>query len=197
MSYLCLDLSLKCSGWAKFTKDGKLVKKGRIIPDPKLDNCSKIHFIAVKIRGLLTGVDEVIIEDLFYSKNFPMVKWLARLSGAVATEWVDHKYKVPVFYTASRARSLAGINGRAQKAEIQIFILRKYKFTTKIKINKYQKTVDELNTKLKSKKIKRGSYKYQMGKLSNLILKETGYGENICDALVLGLAYQEDKNGNS
>lgn len=192
--YLCLDLSLKCSGWAKFTKNGRLVKKGRISPDPKLDNCSKIHFIAVKIRGLLTGVDEVIIEDLFYSKNFPMVKWLARLSGAVITEWVDNKYKVPIFYTASRARSLAGINGRAQKAEIQVFILEKYKFTTKTKIKKYQTKIGELKKLLDNKEIKRSVFKYRMGKLSNVIFEETGYDENQVDAILLGLAFSREKN---
>lgn len=196
MSYLCLDLSLKCSGWAKFTKDGKLTKKGRIIPAKDLDNCSKIHYIAVKIRGFLTGIDNVIIEDLYVGKNPKSVIWLARLSGAVATEWVDHKYKVPIFYTASRARNLVGINGRAQKAEIQVFILDKYKFISKTKIKKYQTKIDELKKLLGNKEIKRSVYKYRMSKLSDLILKETTYGENICDAILLGLAYQEDKDDN-
>jgi len=191
--YLCLDLSLKCSGWAKFTKNGRLAKKGKISPDPKIDNCSKIHYIVNKIDFI--GIDEVIIEDVYYGKNFKSVMWLARLSGAALYAWVGQKYKVPIFYNASRARSLAGINGHSHKAEVQIFVLDKYKFTSKTKIEKYQKMVDELKEEYKNKKIKRGSFKYKLNKISELILKETGYGENICDAIILGLAYQEDKNG--
>ena len=191
MSYLCLDLSLKCSGWAKFTKDGKLVKKGKISPDPKIDNCTKIHYIVNKID--FTGIDEVIIEDVYYGKNFKSVMLLARLSGAAIYAWVDNKYKVPIFYNASRARGLAGINGHSHKAEVQVFVLEKYKFATKPKIKKYQKLIDDLKEEYKDKKIKRGSFKYKMNKISELILKETGYGENICDAIILGLAYQEER----
>lgn len=190
--YLCCDLSLKCSGWAKFTNDGRLVKRGRIVPDTEINNCSKIHFIAVKIRGLLTGVDEVIIEDTYSGKNPVSVKWLDRLGGAVITEWIDHKYKEPIFYKATTARKLAGINGHSHKSEIQVFILEKYKFAPKKKIQEYQDKIDRIKEQLKSKEIKRGSYKYQLNKLSNLILKETEYGENICDAILLGIAYQED-----
>ena len=190
--YLCLDLSLKCSGWAKFNKNGRLMKKGRISPDPKIDNCSKIHYIVSQID--FTGIDEVIIEDVYYGKNFKSVMWLARLSGGAIVEWVGLKYKVPIFYNASRARGLAGINGHSHKAEVQIFVLDKYKFTTKPKIKKYQKMIDELKEEYKEKKIKRGSFKYKMNKVSELILKETSYGENVCDAIILGLAYQEDKN---
>ena len=188
--YLTLDLSLKCSGFAKFNKNGKLMKKGRISPDPKIDNCTKIHYIVSRID--FTGIDEVIIEDVYYGKNFKSVMWLARLSGGVITGWVGHKYKVPIFYSASRARSLAGINGHSHKAEVQIFVLGKYKFAPKSKIKKYQKMVDELKEDYKNKKIKRGSFKYKMNKVSELIMKETGYGENVCDAIILGLAYRED-----
>ena len=194
MSYLCLDLSLKCSGYAIFNSSGSLLKKGKITPDPKIDNCSKIHYIVNKID--FTGIDEVIIEDVYYGKNFKSVMWLARLSGAAIYAWVDNKYKVPIFYNASRARSLAGINGHSHKAEVQIFVLDKYKFVTKPKIKKYQKLIDNLKEEYKKKKIKKGSFKYKMNKISQLILKETTYGENICDAIILGLAYQEEKDGN-
>jgi len=193
MPYLTLDLSLKCSGWAKFNKNGKLMKKGRITPSKDLDNCMKIHYIVTKIKGLFPKIDALIIEDLYYGKNFMSIKWLARLSGAVLSEWVDYTYKVPKFYMASTARKLAGINARSQKAEIQVFILDKYKFATKTKIKKYQTQIDGLKKLLGNKEIKRSVYKYRMGKLSNVIFEETGYDENQVDAILLGLAYQEDK----
>ena len=206
--YLCLDLSLKCSGWAKFNKNGKLMKKGRISPDKDIDNCSKIHYIVSQIN--FTGIDEVIIEDVYYNpnvKNFKTVVWLCRLARAVATEWVNTKYKVPIWYVATKARKLVGINGRAHKSEIQIFVLDKYKLATKTKIGKYKKQIEKLREEFpvtfkrkltkaekdQNKKM-RSRLKYRLDKLTELILKETEYGENICDAIILGLAYQEDKN---
>ena len=191
---LTLDLSLKCSGYAKFNKTGRLMKKGRIIPSKDLDNCMKIHFIVTKIKELFPNVEALIIEDVYYGKNFMAIKWLARLSGAVLSEWVDFSYKSPKFYMASTARKLAGINARSQKAEIQIFILEKYKFAPKKVITKYQQKIADLKLLLNNYDIKKGVYKYRMGKLSNVIFEETEFGENICDALVLGLAYQEEKN---
>jgi Holliday junction resolvasome RuvABC endonuclease subunit len=188
---LTLDLSLKSTGFAKFSKDGKLMEKGRIIPDSKIDNCTKIHYIINQIN--FAGIDEVIIEDVYYGKNFRSVMWLSRLSGGAIYAWVGYKYKIPKFYNASKARSLAGINGHSHKAEVQVFVLNKYNFAPKTKIKQYKKSIDKLNEDYKSKKIKRGSYKYKMNKISDKIDKDTGIGEDIADAIILGLAYQKDK----
>jgi len=192
--YLCLDLSLKCSGFAKFNKNGRLMKKGRIIPSKDLSNCMKIHFITTKIKELFPNVEALIIEDLYYGKNFASIKWLARLSGAVLSEWVDYSYKAPKFYMASTARKLAGINARSQKAEIQLFILDKYKFASKTKIKNYHTEIIKLKIMLENEEIKRSTYKSRMNKLSNVIDKETNLGNDLADAILLGLAYQEDKN---
>ena len=192
--HLALDLSLKCSGWAKFSKDGRLIDRGRISPSPDLDNCMKIHYITTKIRDLFVGVEYLVIEDLFYGKNFLSVKWLARLSGAVATAWVDYKYTIPKFYTASQARKLAGVNGRSHKAEVQIFILTKYKFAKPKKLKSYQTKIDELKDLFGKKEIKKGSFKYQLDKLSKQIDKDTKIGEDIADSIILGLAYKKEKD---
>jgi len=211
--YLTLDLSLKCSGWAKFTEDGKLAKKGRIRPSKELTNFAKIHYIAVKIRELFQGIDKLIIEDLYLKvymnqkANVESLKWLARLSGAVITEWVDRKYTDPKFYKATTARKLVGINGHAHKVEIQLYVLNKYSFVSKKIIKGYNTEFEKLikefpvtfkrnlnKEQKKQNKLMRGKLKYRLGKLSEKIDKETNIGEDIADAIILGLAYQEDKN---
>ena len=194
--YLCLDLSSKCTGYAKFSKDGKLIKKGRITPTKDIHPYLKIHFIVEQVKTLFAGNNELIIEGLYLGhfngkRNVTTLIYLARLSGAVIYAWIVHKYKIPHIYKASGARALIGINGRANKAEVQLEILKRYKFTSVIKIKQYEKDINELVDKYKNKELKKGQFKYRMGKISNLIDIETGIGEDISDSIVLGLAYHK------
>lgn len=193
MANLSLDLSSVCVGWSKFTKDGKLISKGRIEPATDIINYFKINYLTREIEKLYKGIAELIIEDLFYGKNFKSIIYLARLSGAVINSWVNYKYKEPMLYMACQARKLAGLNGKAQKAEIQIAMLKKYKSASVKEIAKYEVMVDTLKDQYKDKEIKKGSFKYRMTKLSKLIDKETGLGNDVADALVLGIAYCNDK----
>lgn len=188
MSVLCLDLSLSSTGYAKFTVDGKLMDKGKIVPDTKLENGFKIQYIVNKIKEMYHGVDTLIIEDVFLGMNFAGIKELIRLSGAVMYSWIMEKYKLPIFYMASQARKLAGIPPTSQKAETQIFVLDKYKFVDKIKIEEFKLKVKEIQTiSTKSKK------KYQFEKLSKLIEIETSHGNDVCDAILLGIGHFNKK----
>jgi len=189
---LCCDLSTKCTGWSKFSKDGKLIERGRIVPADDIDNYFKIHYIVEKLKELYKTVDEIVIEDLYVGINPKSVLYLARLSGAVAYSWLEYKYRPPVFYNASHARKLAGINGRCQKAEVQLFVLEKYKFCSKTDLKKYSADVTKYYGMLKDKVITKGSFKYKMDKLSKLIDLETGIGEDVADSIILGLAYGKD-----
>lgn len=200
MSIMGLDLSSKSTGWAKFTKDGKLMDKGRIVPAKDINPFFKIHYVVNQLKPLYNGIDTIIIEDLYYNKfggsGLDNILYLARLSGAVACAWIDFKYSDPIWYTASHARKLAGINGHAQKAEVQCWVLAQYKWATKKQITEWQETIDTLKKDYKDNLIKKGKYKYQMEKLSKLIDKETGVGEDCADAIVLGRGYCNDKTNN-
>jgi Holliday junction resolvasome RuvABC endonuclease subunit len=210
--HLCLDLSLKNTGYSIFSKNGSLLEKNSIIPAKELSNSFKIHYIVSRIEGLYNNITDLVIEDLYYGTNFAGIRELARLSGAVVYSWVKNKYKEPNFYMASTARKLVGINGRSHKAEVQLFVLEKYKFISSDKIEKYKEEYDELieefpiiparkgvtvEERKKSKKNK-GKLDYRLNKLSNKIWEETGIGEDIADSIVLGLAFVEDcKNEKS
>jgi len=186
---LCLDLSLKITGWAKFSKDGKLIAKGRITPDEGLDNCFKLHYTVERVKDLFDKVEELIIEDIFFGKNFKSVKLLAQLAGGCIYAWVNYKYKIPVFYNAAQARALAGVHGHSHKSEIQCFVIDRYGFAEPNQIEIYQKEIEALKKEKKTEKITKGQFDYRMDKLSEKIYLETGQGENICDAIVLGIAY--------
>jgi len=188
---LCLDLSSHCTGWSKFSKDGKLIDKGRITPSPEIEPLMKIHYVTNKVKELYYGIDELIIEDIFLSKfgNVNMIKYLARLSGAIIYSWIVEKYKIPKFYMAIVARPLAGAKGNSHKAEIQLFVAQKYKYADKELLNKYEDMILELKARYKAKEIKKGIFKYQMEKISKLIDDEIGVGEDCADSIILGMAY--------
>ncbi len=195
---LTLDLSSKCTGWAKFSKDGKLMEKGQIKPDKNIDVYFKIHFVTEKVKELFSNADELVIEDIFLGTfagkfNVDTLKYLARLSGAILYAWIVSKYKVPKFYMASTARKLAGLNGHSQKAEIQIFVLENYTKIMKEQIKKYKRYVLKLQKQLETKVLTKEKYKYRMNKFSELIEEQTGIGEDQADAIVLGLAFLKEK----
>ena len=179
MSILCLDLSSSCTGWSKFSKDGKLMDKGRITPSPEIEPLMKIHYITDKVKELYNGIDELVIEDIFLSSfgNVTMLKYLARLSGAIIYSWIVEKYKNPHFYMAVVARPLAGVKGNSHKAEVQLFVIQKYKFADKELTDKYEDMITEVKNRYTAKDIKKGAFKYAMGKISTLIDTETGIGE--------------------
>lgn len=192
MSILTLDLSTKCTGWARFSKDGKLMKRGQITPATDINIYQKIQYVTDQIKGLFTTADTLVVEGLYYGKNVQSLLVLARLSGAVIYSWMSYKFKLPIIYTASQARKLAGIKGTSHKAEIQTYVIKKYKYAPNSAIEDYESVIAEIQKAFKGKEIKRSSYKYRMNKLSKRINKETGIGEDQADAVILGLCYTND-----
>jgi len=203
---MSLDLSLKNSGYALFTRNGHLVEKNSIIPAKELANVFKMHYIVSNIEKLYDSATDLVIEDLYFGKNFAGIRELARLSGAVVYSWVKAKYKEPIFYMASTARKLVGINGRAHKSEIQIWVLKKY--FQAITVEQYESELNLLvashpiitarkgvsvEAKAASKKNK-SKLKRELNKLSIRIYEETGVGEDIADSIVLGIAFIKDLN---
>jgi len=189
---LCLDLSSKCTGWCKFSKDCKLIDKGRITPSPEIHPFKKIHYLVNKIKELYNGIDELVVEDVFLNmrfKNVDVLKYLARISGAVVYSWINEKYKIPHFYMANRARPLAGAKGNSHKAEIQLYVAQKYGWGDKELIEKYEYMILQMKNQYKAKDIKATKFKYRMEKISKLIDDEIGIGEDTADSIILGLAY--------
>ena len=224
--YLCLDLSLKRTGYAIFKDSGKLLHANNIIP-PKVDNFLKLHYVVKNIEKLFVfkhkqeKITHLIIEDLFLGVvGVKGLVLLARLSGGVINSWLNIQSTLPLLLTASATRKDIGIKGTSHKAIIQLYVLKNF---TQCNIEQYQNSVNsstsELTTILenlklinhvtkettktekikikkelsKQKKKARAKFKRQMDKISLLIEATTNYGEDVCDAIILGCAYQKIK----
>jgi len=207
---LCLDLSLKSTGYAIFTQEGKLLDKNKICPPKDYTNPEKILFIVNNLRTSFDKARIVVIEDVYLGiTGVRNLVSLSRLAGAVIYYWMTLNMKDPIFLSATHARKVIGLKGNCQKAEVQIFILKKYKFVSPKLIYHYEAEIDRLQEEKdiitrekpitvlqkKDKKKRLGKVKYRFNKLSKEIEKETGYGEDICDSVLIGLAYSKELNG--
>ena len=193
MSILTLDLSLSRVGFSKFSKNGSLLEKGTITPKEDLPNTAKICYIIDQLKPKYVKVDNVVIEDVYYGGNSKTLIWLARLGGAVAYSWFEYSYKIPLWMTAVHARSLVdGIKGNSKKPEIQCFILEKYEMLSKESIAGYKSQITKLKNAYKSKEITKYKLASGLEKVSTNIEHVTGLSNDESDAIVLGLAFQEE-----
>lgn len=204
---IALDLSLSSTGYAIFKQDGKLIEKGTIVPDKELPLCFKVNYLVRQLSLRFRKPKQVVIEDTYLGiTGVRNLKELNRLAGAVVNEWIMLKYIEPKWYAASTARAIVGLKGNCQKAEVQVFILKNYSKVGQSKISKYEKAIQVLRDKYDTSKIVlkdkrkrkkemkkiRGKLKYRMEKLSSVIEDETGYGNDLSDAIVIGRAYIMD-----
>ena len=192
--FLCLDLSSKCTGYSKFSTDGKLLKYDRIIPDENVDPLFKLHYVVTQVKSLYQDVDHLVIEGIFLGRfagksNVTTFEYLAKLAGAVIYTWVVEKYTLPIIYKAVESRKLAGIKGTCQKAEVQLWVVSQYGFADSQTIEEWQTIMDSLTGEYVSKEITLNQFKYRAGRLSEIIDQATGIGEDIADSIVLGRAF--------
>ena len=164
---LCLDLSSTCTGYSKFSGDGQLLKYDRIKPDGHLDPLFRLHYVTTRVKDLYEDVDDLVIEGIF----------LGRFAG---------KANVTTFEYLAK---LAGIKGTSQKAEVQLWVIREFKFASDEQIEVWQAIMEALNGEYLAQEITLNQFKYRAGILSEIIDEATGIGEDIADSIVLGKAY--------
>ena len=206
---LALDLSTACTGWAKYKEDGTLLDFGRIVPDDKLHPFLKIKYIVSQLAWVMLEADVLVVEGIFLNTftggfhNVTGFELLARLSGAVINSYVQNHDVIPTIYKATEARKLVGVKATAQKAEIQLWVLRNFILGTKqivqggvegIKnLDNFDAMIDSAYAELGTGTIKRPAFKSRMDKISKMIEEDTGMGEDICDAILLGRSYCNDQ----
>ena len=196
--YICLDLSSTCTGWSKFSDDGKLIEHGRITSPPKMEPFHKIKYMVEGLEAIWLEADNVVIEGVFLGgfagkNNVTVLTYLARLSGAVIFSWLRNHENLPKIYMAVQARSLAGIKGSSQKAQVQIWVCREYKYASEDKLDEYESMVESLQGEYNAGEITRAQFKYRMDKVSDIIDEETTIGEDTADSIVLGVAFNNER----
>lgn len=189
-----LDLSTKCTGWAVF-EDKKLIDSGRIKPKTTLSTLNKIKYVSNELHEALVpysvDADKFIIEDIylggFKGKNqVAGFATLARLCGAVLENlWSSLKINPDTkieLISAVSARPKVGLKGSCQKAEVQLLVLQTF---TDIDTSDYESLIEAVQAKKSCKDIDHKEYKKRMLEISRLIEAETGYGEDVSDAILL------------
>ena len=138
--------------------------------------------------------EKIIIEDIFlaYFRGKNQVKGFAnlgRISGAfMATIGLilERDFsEIVELRLASVARPLVGLKGNCQKAEVQVYVLKKF---TDIDVSTYEGLIEAVQAKKHIKDITHKIYKDRMNKISKLIEQETDFGEDISDAILLALS---------
>lgn len=201
-----LDLSTKCSGYSIFSTEGKLVKYGRIKPKTTLSTLGKIEYIMYEVyklfKSLEDEIDKVIIEDIYlgFFRGKNQVKGFAtlgRLSGVIIAilllitqQKVDDVIELR---QANMARPLVGIKGTCQKAEVQVWVLKNF---TDIPTDFYENLIEASLGEKKAKEIKHAIFKKRMNKISKMIEKDTDFGEDVSDAILLGYGEYLKRNNN-
>lgn len=208
---LALDLSTACTGWSKYTPAGELLQFGRIIPDDKSHRFEKIKYIVNELTPLMLEAKSLVVEGIFLNtfakgaQNVTGFELLARLSGAVINSYLQNHAILPVLYKATEARKLVGVKSSCQKAEVQVWAIRKFrlgmdvpscslnlKATTEEDLDNWEALIDAEYASLNAKEMVRETFKKHMSAISKTIEEETGIGEDIADAILLGLAYVKD-----
>ena len=210
---LALDLSTACVGWAKYDRSGKLLEYGRIVP-PEEHRFLKIKYLVNQLNPLMLEAQVLVVEGIFLNtfakgaQNVTGFELLARLSGAVINSYLQNHQGLPTLYKATEARKLVGVKGSAQKAEIQLWVIRNFKVgkliaveddttadiqdITEEYLHDYECLIDAEYASLNAKEMVRETFKKHMSAISKKIEEETMIGEDIADAILLGLAYVKD-----
>lgn len=195
---LALDLSTKRTGVSIFI-DGKFHRRYSITPNEKDDNFHKIKMIVDSLREDIKSADDCTIEDIFlaiysgFTSNVGGFALLARLSGAVINEWLNHHTKIPVLYKATEARKLAGIKGTCQKCEVQIFIAQYLNIISQEQLDTFQGMIEAENGSLHAEEITKVTWKKHMDIISKYIEDQIELSEDEADAVLLGLSFFEAK----
>lgn len=189
---LGLDPSLTTVGYALLTETKKLKKVGQYKVKKDIPVSRKIISITDKIISLVKEykATDLVIEDIFYSKNVKNLKNWARLSGAIMYAWTKLTGNDATLLMASQARPAVGIKGNAQKIEVQVKISKDYGLITDEIFYRYCGIMGNILQQYQNNKITRNRYKYLMTKVSAQFEKETGgVSEHVADSIVLAEAY--------
>lgn len=131
MKVIGLDISTN-TGWAVI-EDDKLIDRGFIVLNSKMDLSQRLKYFSIELTRLFekNKVDWVFIEDVFLGiSGAKTLAYLARLNGAamvVSFNFVKDNIKLyqPTYW---KKNSLPGLDGSAQKWEVQLAATKYFNF---------------------------------------------------------------------
>jgi len=182
------------------------IKQGIEILDTQFE---MINFIFEYIQEHLSSSHVLIIEKVFYGKDFESVKNTAMTQGGVVDRYRCLMGQTPRFFMATTVRNNVGLTAWASKAEIQRFVIDRFKLGTisADTLKELSESIEKYNLEYKrlmhrKKTVKAGGLKRKINKelltlkrehnnhltrISTKIKKETNIDEHIADAIVLAM----------
>jgi len=189
MKILGLDLSTVNTGWAIY--DGEVCKYGSIPIESRLTFFEKVRYIIKEIDKVVKEHKpvELAIEDTYFGLNQQGFKVLTRLSGAVMYYWYLRKHKVCKFLLATQARKEIGLTGNATKAEVQVFIAKKFGYVTVKQAQKLENKIEDIRQEKIDGSLSANRAKYVLKKVSQEIGREYDLNDDQADAIAVAMAY--------
>ncbi len=188
---LALDVSTTTTGYVVMDDKLNLLHHGQFCIVDR--NLTDIEYTTVTTKEVFKiikqfEITDLIMEDVFFSKNVDNLKTWCRVHGGVGMSWAV-KHNEPQFMMAVEARRRTGISGHATKIEIQLEVTKLYNLVKPSVHSIYKAQFEELLEKRKSKKYTKNQFDYRIKKVSKEFEVETGISEHIADANVLARAY--------
>lgn len=184
-----IDLTLRSAGICIL--NGKKLRYDSIeVKDKSLSEFEIIKRIVDWLFGIIDPYLQrkhlLIIEDVFYGKNFKSVKLAARMQGAFTNKYYVITGREPKYMMAISARKNLSVRTRGRKAEIQLFVIDTFKLGTVDADTRNE--LKELVREYTEKRISKYVFNKRTRRLSTRIKKQTGIDEHMADAIVLALS---------
>ena len=189
---LALDVSSTTTGYAVIDSKARLIEYGQFtIKDRELSDTMYGVTIADKVLQLVEKhkVVDVMVENIFYSRNPDYFRRWARVHGSISLAWYKKSKKEVKYMMAITARPKVGINGHATKIEIQLAMAKKYGLVKDEIYYDFCSRFDALLKQKKNKELTKNKFDYKVGKLSKEFEEVVKLSEHQADSMVLGLAY--------
>jgi Holliday junction resolvasome RuvABC endonuclease subunit len=125
---LALDQSSSVSGYAIFDTDGSLISYGKIAPEG--ETVDRIMKLVSEVKKLISenDIEEVVIEDIYYSGNAETYKVLSFVMAGLIFLFTEEEIPYNIL-TASQWKSQLNIKGKnrpEQKRKAQEYIEKEY-----------------------------------------------------------------------
>lgn len=147
MKILGLDIASN-TGWC-IINDGKLEKYGVIHIPSEMNLCQRISFFEMNLKQILSDndIDFCCIEDVILGiSGAKTLAYLARLNGvALSTCYNKVKNNIKLYIPGEwKSNSFDGLNGNAQKVDIQIAVCKFFNLINEDELENITKPLNDI-----------------------------------------------------
>lgn len=176
MKILSFDVSSASSGWAllETLPELKIVEYGLIQPTGNMDVDQRLYFFGNEIEKIINKQQpsEIVIEETIMGHGSPVtMRTMASFRGVAIYKAYSYQKKPVTTYVPPEWKKMLGIGGKAEKAQVQLFICKTFKLISEEKIAAYEKEITDLLIFSKSCNVDRTQKKIDLDKVNSIFTK--------------------------